>query len=103
MKKKRFALIIEKAPTINIYLKQDNENLKQESKNINKELFSIEQDYELFSNSLSFSVYIEAAKAKDTHKLKLYIECEGFLENLKINPNLRPKNLIHVEDFYLSN
>lgn len=100
---KRFVVIIEKAPTINIYLKQDNANLKQISKNLSKELFYIEQDYELFSNYLSYSIYIESRNAEDTDKLKIYVECEEFIKKTKDNPKLKPKNLIHIENFYLSN
>lgn len=103
IKNERFALLIKKAPTINIYHKQDNEDLKQISYKINENLFCIEQDYELFSDSLSFSVYIEAVNAKDTHQLDIYVECPKHLEAIKDNPKLKPKNLIHSEDFYLSN
>jgi|GEM_PF-6413503 hypothetical protein len=99
---KRLVLLIKKAPTVNIYLKQHNEKLNQESENITKDLFYIKQDYELFSSSLSYSIYIETAKAEDTTRLEMYLEDEEFLNKIRINPNLKPKNLIHSENFYLS-
>lgn len=101
-KNKRFVLIIKKAPTIDISLKQRNKNLEQKYYNPNKELFVIEQEYELFSSQLSFSVHIGSRDATDTNKLEIYVECEDFIKKLKEDPNLQPKNLIHSEEFYLS-
>lgn len=103
---KRIVMLIRKAPTIQITLNNTKKALDQEYYNPHKEIFYIEQDYELYSSQISFSVYIEAIGAVDTKQLEIYLGCgdfiEKFLKDRGSNHEVHNKNLIHKEKFCLS-
>ena len=63
----------------------------------------IEQNYELFSSNLNFSVYIDVETANNTEGLKIYLEYGKIIEKIENNPTYRPKNLIHEQEIFLSN
>lgn len=99
-----FILVVSKPTTIKISIIPRKE-LKQEPVNYNQEIFYIKQCYERYSPELSFVVSIRAEGAIDATQLRIYLICEKslnkFLDNLKIDPDLCAKYLIHTENFNL--
>lgn len=105
-KKNKLVLLIRKAPTINISIGPTRTALEQTYENYNEEIFYVEQNYELLSPYVSFSIYVESENAVDTKELEIYVLCKtalaNFLKNMEKDPKLCKKNLIHKEEFYLS-
>jgi len=101
---KRFALIVIKAPTINISIKRRKE-LNQDFDDVGN-IFYLTQDYELNSSQLSFVLFVQANGAVDAKDLEIYIMCEdnleNFLEDYKKDKKTRPNIFISKEEFYLS-
>jgi len=103
---KKLFLLIRKSPALTVYLKTKKKSLNQEYFNPHKEIFYIEQDYERYSTTISFSVYIETIDVTDSERFQIFIGCDDFVEKfvkqITNKEGVPEKGLIHSEELYIA-
>jgi hypothetical protein len=103
---KKLFLVIRKSPALTVYLKKKNKSFNQEYFNPHDEVFYIEQDYERYSTTISFSVYIETIDATDSDGFQIFIGCDDFVDKfvkqIKNKEGVSEKGLIHSEELYMA-
>ncbi len=103
---KKLFLVIRKSPALTVYLKKKNKSLNQEYFNPLDEVFYIEQDYERYNTTISFSIYIETIDATDSDGFQIFIGCDDFVDKfvkqIKNKEGVSEKGLIHSEKLYMA-